>query len=128
MLKSEVPTTRGFGTSAAFSAIERLLPYHACYEPGADADDSAAHLDTVIANIGARVLAINKQTKLCREATKRDAAKRKLNVVKSIELEELSHKSGRLRQESKSISGEGRAHDGDGFVDPLRLMDTLRME
>lgn len=47
MLKSEVPTTRGFGTSAAFSAIERLLPYHACYEPGADADDSAAHLDTV---------------------------------------------------------------------------------
>ncbi|KAF4654744.1 hypothetical protein FOL46_008558 [Perkinsus olseni] len=84
----------------AHDALERLLPYHACYEQDT-ADDS-----TVIATVGARVSGVEKEAKLCREATRRDAAKRKFNVVKSIELEELSHKSGRLRQEIDRIERE----------------------
>ncbi|KAF4727139.1 hypothetical protein FOZ62_003514 [Perkinsus olseni] len=86
-------------------ALERLLPYHACYEQDT-ADDSTAQLDKVIATIGGRVLGVKKEAKLCREATRRDAAKRKFNVVKSIELEELTHKSGRLRQEIDRIERE----------------------
>ncbi|KAF4694723.1 hypothetical protein FOZ60_007236 [Perkinsus olseni] len=82
-------------------ALERLLPYHACYEQDT-ADDSTAQLDKARGFTSA----VKKEAKLCREATRRDAAKRKFNVVKSIELEELTHKSGRLRQEIDRIERE----------------------
>ncbi|KAF4699263.1 hypothetical protein FOZ62_011305 [Perkinsus olseni] len=84
----------------ADDALERLLLYHACYEQDT-ADDSTIQLDKARGFTSAE-----KEAKLCREATRRDAAKRKFNVVKSIELEELSHKSGRLRQEIDRIERE----------------------
>ncbi|KAF4674468.1 hypothetical protein FOL47_009151 [Perkinsus chesapeaki] len=83
-------------------ALERLLPYHACYEQDS-AEDSTAQLDKVLATVESRVSGVRNETKLCREATARDTPKRKFNVVKSIEFEELSHKSGRLRQEIDRI-------------------------